>query len=349
MSQIGVVQKGKWVWPWQSWRTDAVVLAFAAAAFGALMYIGDTNVTHNLVLSNRPGIGVITYLILGAWVGLVINYFITRFLGHWMEKKFTKIKVTSRRFQKYALWCGICSALGTFAYLLVAKEGDPLTVIVLSNFALVYVALYDRIKDRLPLKQTLPAVFLVLIGAPLVAVEKWGVAISITFSALLLMLIGNAGLAAASKILEKEVTNTEGYDTPNFGYWRWVWLTITATIFAFVVIYFQGAVGDVLQVLQNLSWVALLWIVVTMVFAYGNNFARIEAQRRGDIVPVTVIGASQAILAIPATAAVAWLMPVGTFSIPSDPSVWLLRLVGVALIAAGIIICPKPKEKKENE
>lgn len=338
-----ILGKPNW-WSWQSWRTNAVLLAFLAAVFGALMYVGDTNVAHNLITSDNRMVSAITYLLLGSWLGLIANYLFNKFAGRKIDGSYQGLQFTSWRFQAHAMGAGALAAVATFAYLFVAQEGDPSIIIVLTNFSLVYLAMYDWLKYRLPIKATLLAVILVLVGVPLVATNKTDGALYVTLSALVLLVFVNSGANAVSRILEKEAP--QPYSTANFTFWRFLWLAISATILGLSIAVYNGITAKVFQLLQNLPATAFLWVALVMLLAYCSNISRIEAQKLSQLITVSVICSSQAIMAIPITMAVAWLMPAGTFNIPSDPSVWVLRLIGTLLIAAGIYICPKPQEKK---
>lgn len=329
---------------WWSWRNNAVLLAFMAAVFGALTYAGDTNVAHNLIISDDRLVSALTYLLLGSWLGVIANYLFARLAGKKVDENFRGLELASWRFQINAMGAGALSAVATFAYLFVAQEGDPSIIIVLTNFSLVYLALYDWVKYKLPLKRTLFSVVLVLVGVPLVAMAKTGGAWYITISALVLLVLVNSGASAVSRIFEKETP--QPYSTANFTFWRFLWLAATATVFGLGLANYNGIAIKVWQLLQNLPAAAFLWVAFVMLLAYCGNVSRIEAQKLSRLVTVSVICSSQAVMAIPITILVAWLMPAGTFSIPNDPGVWMMRLLGTLLIAAGIFICPKPQETK---
>ncbi|PIP04273.1 hypothetical protein COX53_03395 [candidate division WWE3 bacterium CG23_combo_of_CG06-09_8_20_14_all_40_14] len=334
-------------WGWSSLRTNATALALIAALFSALFLVNDTNILHNIIVSENKRVAILVYLTLGSWVGVLANLVYNKLFGRFIEPAFSRERWVSSRVQLYSFMAGSLAAVSTFVYLTVAGEGDPSILIALSCFSIMYLAVYDHLKAREKLRGVVSAGLLVLVGAALVAVQDMSAGIHVTLKALFLLLLVKSALDAVSRVFEKEIVKESG--SVNLAFWRFLWLAVTATILAFAWASFAGIRNVYLELLGSLWLKALPWVALTMLLAYGGNTFRILAQRYGNVSTVAIVGMAQVAIAVPLTLVIAGVAPSGTFTLPTDPKVWAVRFVGTILITFGILLCPKAKKEKETD
>lgn len=133
-------------------------------------------------------------------------------------------------------------------------------------------------------------------------------------------------------------------DAVTFNFWRFLWLTVSGTILAGGIALARGTFGDLTQLLGTVWKPALPWVLLTMFFVFFFNTLLQKAMKTGAVSKVSMVISLQIVLGIPLTLAADRLWP-GVFGqLPSDPMVWVIRLVGAVLIVWGIIRLKSERE-----
>ncbi|OGC78011.1 hypothetical protein A2619_02915 [candidate division WWE3 bacterium RIFOXYD1_FULL_39_9] len=334
-------QTSKPLWPGRRWRTSGIVLALMAALFEAFVLISDTNVMTNVITHEQGIVAVLVYLTMGSWIGVTLNYVYNRLFGPTIDPTFTGEKWIGGTQGLWVAVAGITGALGTFAYLFVAGKGDPSILIALSNVSLIYLALYDA-KDYRGKSVVLVviAAAMVLIGAGLASVNNLGAGLTITVMDLVLLVVFRGGFKAIGSIAIFKVRETE--NMVNVAFWRFVWLAITGTVLTLLVAGYLGVLDEYFALMTGVWWKAFPWVMLTMFLAYGGNTLAIVAQKYERASTVSMITNANNVMAVPVTLVAAWALP-GMFDLPEGAVIWLLRLIGSALIVLGIFMVPKEK------
>src|SRR5258706_10434324 len=143
----------------------AIGLTLVSGFFFALMTATDNYVVKNLiVIKSDPLLAVFIYLILGSWIGVIVQFFFSNWSGKWIYKDFQKIKIYSIKDNREAIYSGLLSAIATMFALWGGQLADPSVVVVLTNVVLVYLVIYDVFFAKtLSLKEIfIPAVLIIL-------------------------------------------------------------------------------------------------------------------------------------------------------------------------------------------
>jgi hypothetical protein len=338
------------------WRRNVVLLALLAALFAAFMSVLDTLVILKpfLGVDTLPDGYVLTgeelrtnvfaYLLLGSWVGVVTNLVFNRTFGKTLQPDFRRERFVSIKAQVPVFITGLLAAVFTFTQIFVATSGDPSYLIALSNFAIVYIVLFEGFGKRdLPAKLVLGVV--ALVGSVLVSLENIDSALSFRWNTLFLMVVVVGVTMAVSRLIEREHTDRLGGGV-NFAFWRFLWLAVVSSVAAPIIAAMSGTLPQFINVLATKSLGALPYVAITMFFAYGTNLLRIAAQRLGgeyNTSRVSIILASCVVFAVPLTFLAKYTFP-NVYTIPEGPGIWLLRGLGTILIAFSIVRLERLKE-----
>jgi len=308
------------------------VILMAAAVIVAVFSTNDVHIVQNVLETSDPFIPAIVYLTIGAWIGVIINLILSLTpLGKVVDADFVALDWMSLRAQRFAFYAGLMSAAAQLFLLWGAGSIDPGALLPLSNVSLLFIVLYETWKGKIDIKEFALPALLVMLGAFLVALGSAG-GWAISLLGLSLPLIKSL-FAAASRILEQKGTKIS--DGTNFSFWRFFWLAVTGTVMSIVTAVSFGKWDQFVEVILTKVPSALPWIMFTMFLVYFSVGIGNTAKKYLALSEIHVVMSLPVVLGIPATLLVNWMWP-GTFSVPTDPGVWVMRSIGAVLVLWGV-------------
>lgn len=322
-------------------RSNVVLVGSLASVATATYKTLDNFITHKLITAADSLTAAFAQLILNGWIGVCASIFFSLIFGKKLiDPQFSKLKINNLKMHRQALISGGISAGSTLFLLLGNQLGDPSVMIALANLTVVYTLLYDILKRQIePQRIFLPA-SLTVIGGMMAAYNG---SLSITALGIFYIVVVSNGLTAASQISEQQGVRCS--DSVNFFVWRFFWLAMTATILAVVVCFINGYLALLFETVKS-GVIYLPWIVVTMFFVFLGVGLKLYLQKTQAVSFVLLILSTQLVLAYPITFFSNAFQP-GIFgNIPSHPLVWIIRILGAALIVLGISQISRNKQPK---
>ena len=243
---------------------------------------------------------------------------------------------------------GFLAACFTFTQIYVATGRDPSYLIALSGFNIVWLVIYEAIRAKTALTSMLKKLMfitLAIAGSILTSLESVELG-QFRWEPVLLMTIVVGITMAISRVIETETCNDCGGEV-NFNFWRFLWLGVTGTAISIIYAYLTNTLSMLVEILKDRAMIALIFVLITMFLAYGNNLLRISAEKhsgKGNADRVSIILSSQAVFAVP-LGIMAWKLLPNIYSFPQDPIVWVLRTLGVLLVLVGVLVLEKTRKK----
>lgn len=317
------------------WSSQTKRIILTSAICFTIFAVGDNITVHNFITSPDSLTAAFTYLILGSWVGLSSSLVFAVLVGQRIaDKRFTKLRLGKELFNKHAIIAGSAAAISTLFLLLGNQLGDPSMLIALSNATILYIVIYETLRKKEPTNIWTPAILVV--GGSMIAAYSGSLQITI-FGALLVLLVSNI-LRASAEVREKmgmEETGEKTVDGVNFFVWRFLWLALTATILAILVSALRGTLGILVETLvQSLKYIP--WIILVMFFVFLGISLKLVAKSRESVSFVMLLSSVQIVLGFPLTLLGNLIVP-GVFGqIPTDITVWVVRIIGAGLMIWGI-------------
>lgn len=317
------------------WSRAIFFVSLAAAVFGAFYLANDTFIMHQVILHEDSFTAVSAYLIFGGWVGTFCFLVYNALFGKWLDHNYPGFNFGTWKMQLLALVSGAIAASSTAFCLAGNQNLDPSLMTALSNLSILYLVLYDWVGRRIALvKIWLPAL-LVIGGSTLASVTRLAGGFEITFLGILILLIGRCGTDALERVVRQR--GGKRSDAVTFTFWRMLWLTVSGTIFVTTIALARGTLISLVTLLRAIWKPALPWVLLTMLFVFFFNTLFQKALKTGAISKVSMVVNLQTVLGVPLTLLANSLWP-GIFGeLPSDTTVWIVRLVGMVLIVWGII------------
>jgi len=278
---------------------------------------------------------VSTYLIFGAWIGTICMLFYNRLFGKWIDGDYPGFNFGTRKVQTFALISGAIAAGSTTFCLMGNQSLDPSLVTALSNLSIIYLVGYDILRRNISFKDIVVPMALVVLGSVFASVTKISGGFEITLLGILILLVGRCGTDAVEKIVRQQ--GVWKSDAVTFNFWRFLWLAVCGTIMAVVIAIVRGSLEKLVTLLRVIALPALPWVLLTMSFVFFFSTLLQKGLKTGAVSKVTMVVNFQIVLGIPLTLFANYLWP-GVFGeIPSDLSVWIIRLVGSVLVVLGVI------------
>lgn len=328
------------------WRS-VFVLSLLAGLFTAGYRATDNIIVHNQILAVDKLTAASAYLIVGGWTGVVCSIVFSLLFGRRViDPDFAGFMFRNKGMHIQAFVTGGISAFATLGILRGSQEADPSVIIAFGSLTVLMTAFYDVFKKQLALRKFwLPGIVAVL-GCTL---ATFGGSLSATIVVVVSILLVNNPLTAASEIFEQ--TGTRASDGVNFFVWRFFWLAITGTIATIAVALARGYSSMLLNTVVGAisSGSTMIWIALTMLCVYLGIGLKLVAKKKEGVAVSHVfilVLSTQILLGIPITIIGDRIQPEIFGVVPTEPSVWIVRLAGVALVSWGIFrlrkVSPNP-------
>lgn len=329
------------------WRS-VFVMCLLAGLFTAGFRATDNIILHNQIVAVDKMTAVSAYLVVGGWTGVVCGIVFSLLFGRKIvDRKFAGFVLRNRRMQIQALVSGGISAFATLGILRGSQETDPGVIIAFSSLTVLLTAFYDVFKKQLALRTFwLPAIVAVL-GCALATFG--GGSLSATIVVVVSILLVNNPLTAASEIFEQ--TGTRASDGVNFFVWRFFWLATTGTIAVIAVALARGYSGMLLDTATGAisSGSTMIWIALAMLCVFLGIGLKLAAKKEEGVAVsyvLILVLSTQILLGIPITIVGDRIQPEIFGVVPTEPSVWIVRVAGMALVGWGVFrlrkISPTP-------
>lgn len=312
------------------WRTT-LGLGLLSAVFTAGFRGMDNYTVHNLIIARDELTAAFAYLIIGAWTGVALSIPLSIVLGRRiLDPEFGGFVIRNRRLHAAAIATGLLSAASTLFILWGNQYSDPSVLIALSSLVLVYTIFYEVTRGRISLRKVGAPALLAIIGGILASASG---SVKATIIGLLLVLVLSNGLDAVSNLLERE--GTLASDGVNFFVWRFFWLAVFGTAGGFLIAPIRGTTELLFSTIaEGINVIPVIMVTMVLVF-FGMGF-KFVAQKGGGVSVVLIVRMSTIILGYPITF-LGYLVAPGAFGeLPTDISIWLVRLLGAVLIVLGI-------------
>lgn len=318
------------------WRS-VFVMCLLAGLFTAGFRATDNIIVHNQIIAVDRMTAASAYLIVGGWTGVVCSIVFSLLFGRKIiDLNFAGFMLRNKGMQFQALVSGGISAVATLGLLRGSQEADPSVIIAFGSLTVLMTAFYDVFKKQLALRKFwLPGIIAVL-GCTL---ATFGGSLSATIVVVVSVLLVNNPLTAASEIFEQR--GTRASDGVNFFVWRFFWLATTGTIVAITVALIRGYPGMLSDTVAGAisSGSTMTWIALTMLCVYLGIGLKLVAKAKEGVAVSHVfllVMSTQILLGIPITIAGDRIQPEIFGVVPTEPLVWIVRLVGMALVSWGI-------------
>ncbi|MBI4033130.1 MAG: hypothetical protein HY377_01265 [Candidatus Blackburnbacteria bacterium] len=319
------------------WRS-VFVMCLLAGLFTAGFRATDNIIVHNQIIAVDKMTAVSAYLIVGGWTGVVCSIVFSLLFGKKvLDPKFAGFMLRNKGMQVYALVTGGISAFVTLGLLRGSQEADPSVIIAFSSLAVLMTVFYDVSKNQLALRKFWLSGVVSMLGCIL---ATFGGSLSATIVVVVSVLLVSNPLKAVSTVLEQRGARASK-DGVNFLVWRLFWLATTGTIAAISIALARGYWSVLLDTMGGAisSGSTMIWIALTMLCVYlGIGFDVVAKKKEGVAVSYVLIlvTSTQVLLGIPITFIGVRIQPEIFGVVPTEPSVWIVRLAGIALVSWGI-------------
>ena len=339
------------------WFKSAFALTIVSGfAFAATTATDNYVVKNKIVIEENPMLAVFTFLLLGAWIGLIVQYFSSNLLGTGIDNDFKKIRIYPFKYQKEAAISGGLSAVATIFALWGGQIADPSVVIVLMNIVMVYLVFYDVIVAKtLLLKSIIIPALLIILGSILASMKDLSFSFEGFGLALVVLLLGRGLSSSASKVLDQKGVRKENegeliFDPVNYAFLRFFWLAVFGTLLAFGWSLITHNTISLILALKIFFPIALPAIIFLMFFVTIANATEAAARKVAETSVVSLLVTFQVVVIIPITL-IGDLVQKDIFgSLPTNPWVWGFRIAGMLLVIFGVRrLVPLIKDKSKKE
>jgi hypothetical protein len=234
-----------------------------------------------------------------------------------------------------AFLAGAISACSTLFLLWGNQLGDPSMLIALGGATIIYTVFYDIFTRQTTTKIIMMPAIIVFLGS---LIASFGGSMQVTFYGVLFVLLISNGLSALSEIVEQR--GVRASDSVNLFVWRFFWLATTGTVLALMVSSIRGK-SDLLLITLQKAWAYLPWVLITMLFVFLGIGLKLYAKKNNAVSLVILLTSVQLFMAYPITLLGDLLRP-GIFGdVPSEASIWAIRIVGAGVMVWGIFLVTK--------
>jgi hypothetical protein len=313
-------------------RNNLLVLGILCALFSALFSALDNFTVHHLIVAEDKLTAAFAYLIVGGWTGTIAGLFFALKLGNKLiDEDFNGFVIDNLPMHYQAFLEGSLSSISTLFIMLGHQIGDPSVIAALSNLTIIYTLLYDVWKGQAKFKILLLPVIITIIGGMMSAFSG---SLEITVLGFFFVVIVSNGFGAFSEIIQQKGVKIS--DSVNFFIWRFFWLAFTGTILAFIVSNQRGYLSLLLETIK-MGLLNLHWVILTMFFVFLAVGLKLYLKKSQAVSVVLVILALKLIFSYPITFIGNWFQQ-GVFGeLPSNPTIWVVRIIGSFLIIWGVI------------
>lgn len=324
------------------WRT-VFWLCMLGGMFSGFFKLMDNYILHNRITDLDDITAASAYLIVGGWTGVAVGVIFSLLYGKKViDPDFSGFTLGNRKMHSLAVITGFITAISTWAILIANTKTDASVIAIYSVLTLIITSNYDVRKNQLVLQRNLWPSFIAILGCTLTAVNK-----ELVFPGIMLLvfLLASNISGAFAEILEQP--GSRASDGVNFFVWRFFWLAATGTLMVIATAAVRGHLNLLWETSINAIYspVTMGAVVLTMLFVYpAVGFKLVAKKRQGVSVSHVFLLAFSMQAAV--TAAFTFLgdkLIPGIFGkdVPNDPLVWSIRLTGIFLVLAGIVLLQK--------
>lgn len=261
------------------------------------------------------------YTMMGAWLGVAMVLLYGYFLGDRLDPDFDGLGNFSRSMLKYGALAGLFGSAYTLLYLHLSNVYNPSLVSAALPLTLVYLLLRDKIFERSGVS-FLEAVNILVIftGALLLSYSSQGFNPEIVLMAGILLPVGNAVY-----IHFMREGMSRGADSINFRLVASFILALAMTAYSLP------------RATFNMSAVTAGFplAVLSMTFVFLSFITYLRALKDGKSSLITSLRFSHVAITFIFTLAFSIVAP-SVFGVDATASVWILKILGAALIVAGV-------------
>lgn len=312
------------------------VLAFSSAIIAAIVAGIDTIAVKNINDSWAVSLSCfILAFMVSILCGLVLSIpFKGKSLGEkTIDPTFKRLRLIKKKELKYHLLAGFGNAIMTAGYFAMFPllGNDASLVLPFSQVAILYLVITESITEKdTPTLVEIQSAIIVTFGAILGSISLTG-AVSIE-TLLIVFLVINPGTVLFS-IYQRKLKLMKINERPNDAINIRVWNVVFALLFTSVIVLFYDIIfggnhfiNGLIVSIEQFKWMALI--------AFGTFFAfvfYIRALGIGKASVTQAVKASSIIFSIPVTIAL-----FGASSFLSDPTMMIIRSMGIVLMMLGI-------------
>lgn len=320
----------------QKWLNDYFFASLGSAVSGALYSTNDCYIMHRKITHpNDDSIAVAFYLIVGAWIGVLMTLVLNNPFGQLIDGKYSELAWGNWKIQKFAFVTGFLGALSTLLYLWGNQKFDASLVLGLSNVSIFGLAIYDCLTGNLTAKEIILPVLLMFAGSFLASIKQITGGIKILSLGLIVLLLGRGTIDTLEAIARQ--AGGSQIDAICFNFWRFFWLAVCGTIMMIAMVVLKGKMKELL-LMRKKFFPALLWIAITMFFVFFSNTLSQKAMQDTALSKVFVVLSFKMALGIPFTLIINWWKPGVLGEVPKDKKTWIARSVGVAVICINTVL-----------
>lgn len=311
-------------------REHPVLSAVLSSIAYAIYTINDTNVMVNHIAENTFLIKISTYLLIGSWGGLILQYVMFTLLGRFMDERYHGLKIRYA-ISKPVIIAGICGAIVTAILLYGYNEGKTIVTSFFSSLTVITLLIFDR-RNTHKNGYIFPAI-LALAGS-LMMVYLPGEKMS--FDPIVIPLIVMLILSTIDKLRKTEPKSIE-MGPCNFQFWRFLWLSIGATIIVIVSSVWLGFYDSLIQSIKFsvLNINNLTFILLTFVFVAISGVLDIGASQMINVSTVAVVTTLNGVFTFILTI-LGHFVSESTYEIPNTQAEWAYTILGAVLIALAV-------------
>ncbi|MFX0107952.1 MAG: Lrp/AsnC ligand binding domain-containing protein [Candidatus Hodarchaeota archaeon] len=258
----------------------------------------------------------------------------TRALGYSLDPDFGRIRILPKKPTIYLLLAGIFAGVSTFFYYFLASATDASAVLPYGQLVIVYLLFGDLASEKdTPTIIEVQSIMSVVIGVLLIGVTPGGFDFITLIIVLIPMNISSAFYTYYQRKTKRfEIKAGLRVDSLNMRLWSLLFLNLSFSLFA-------------LPIMMPTTWEAMLhsftslfWIMVgSSVTIFISIVMYVRALGRGSMSIVNSLAAVSVVLGIPLTLIGNLLIPGGFGALSSDPFLWVMKILGVALVMIGVI------------
>jgi hypothetical protein len=310
------------------------VRALVAGVFFAVGSAIDNFIMHQVLVDPTDKlVGPLTYLVFGYWAAIATNIVWNSIVGTRFEANYIGIECPSRQALMWTAVAGLLSSVGTLFYLLGHSLVDVSIVLPLSSTAVLYLVVYDGMRNRINLRDVLFPTMLVFLGSAMITVQRLDV-VSVSITALLLVLVIDQGMTALGEITSQRGLLTSG--SVSFHFWRCLWGAMFTTVGVGIVVVLTGRFSAIIVTAWSGFLNTLILITVRMSILWISQVLCNQAKQKAPVSEVNILTTVKVLLGIP-IALLGSFMAVGAFgSVTPDPRVWILRAAGTLMMMWGL-------------
>ncbi|MFB6143968.1 MAG: Lrp/AsnC ligand binding domain-containing protein [Candidatus Nanohaloarchaea archaeon] len=295
---------------------DFKQLAVLAGVFKGAYVILDSFILHTVLEGH-----FFLYTILGSWLGVAMVLFYGFFMGESLDPDFEGIGNFTRSMLKYGVLAGLFGSAYTLLYLHLSNVYNPSLVSAVLPLTLVYLLLRDKLFEKSGIS-FLEAVniLVIFVGALLLSYSSQGFNPEIILLAGILLPLGNAVYVHFMR-----EGMSRGADSINFRLIAALILAVSMTAYSLPRASF------------NLSAVTagLPLATLSMTFVFLSFISYLRALKDGKSSLITSLRFSHVAVTFIFTLGFSVVAP-SIFGVEATASVWILKILGAALIVTGV-------------